>query len=301
MKLFRTLTIPSIIIACALAFTACGGDDPEPDPTPDRGESIEIPVPESLTFMTADDDNPLAGSIIPNVRYQIAVFPDDKTFDVTILGLSTAATSGGSPVVLSSLPYMTLPDGTLKADVTNIIADGDIMRFRKLSLHCPAPGATTSPDGNIFSLEMETWAKDEITVIPTTIICRGITEVALPGTDTFRSADTFYTITIAPDGQTADLIVSNARFAQNMPSVGDMLFASLAVTFEDGGYELKSTSLIPSIGGVPYPAFAITDLDIDVDLSSDADIEFSCGALGRSYRVEADDLTLTIPDLYDSK
>ena len=121
-------------------------------------------------------------------------------------------------------------------------------------------------------------------------MCVGSTDVK-SAMGNFNTKETSYLITFLSDTK-AEITVKNAKFAQNMPSVGDMVFSNLNVAYNEDGFVLTSPSLITTIAGVPYPSFAISDLRMEVDLEDlgDADFTFKCSAFGQVFTVDADDM-----------
>lgn len=268
-------------------LTSCGGDDDQP--TPDRGEvESTVTFPRGLTYVSPQG-NSVKGYIAETTGYAATMY-QNLTADLTL--------AGGINVKITDVPYKNATDGTIEADGTNVKADGDYTRFKEVEfeygpVNRSIPALSTD---NGFTIHCSLTASDntELLFIPSQVVCCGTTEVTSASTAPFSSTATTYLITLK-SATKATVTVRNARFAQNMPAVGDMVFDDVDITrFDDDGYYLGCASLVPSIMGVPYPSFAITDfsayIDIDDYDDDDSNITFGCNALGRSYTVKASGL-----------
>lgn len=284
----------AISTAAALGLAACGNDD-DPKQDPDRGTHTDVAAPEGFTFV-APDDNPAKGFVSTSADYTVE-FYENRTADIHIRGIQLAEGSAPAAIDITSVPYTRQSDGSYKIDAENLTSVGGAVRFSDLEMVC---GSTDNdalvdkePNAAIFSFSAETNSGMCLTFIPYDIVASGTT-VITGGDAPFTSRETSYAIYVDPATSLATVTVRNARFAPNMPSVGDMVFAGISVTFDDrGGYHLYSESLVPSIAGVPYPSFAIQRFNADVELDSDSDIDisFMCNAMGRSYTVTAENLS----------
>lgn len=272
-NLTRTLFI------CAIAATglaSCGGDDND-RPAPDRGKAETVNAPAGYAFYVPTGST---GSLVA-FNGSIDFYEKVKTADVKISLLN-----GNYGLNAPEIKYTVGADGIREIDAKS---NSNVAVYDEIEATVgTVPASAISVDGAvIFSLEMKT-RTGEITYIPKQACMMGKTQVTSAGSS-FETSDTWYTIDFMSDGK-ANLTVHNAKFASNMPAVGDMLFSDLTATYSYGKCMLTSTSLIPSIAGVPYPSFAISNLSIDVEFDGDADIRFECNAMGRSYTVKADDM-----------
>lgn len=280
----------ALLLAGALTglLTSCGGDDDQP--TPDRGEvESTVTFPRGLTYVRPQGNS--AKAYVAEATGYVATMYQNLTADLTL--------AGDVNVKITDVPYKNTANGTIEADGTNVKATGAYTRFKEVEFEYgpvnPAlPGLSTD---NGFTIHCSLTAADDtdINFIPQQVVCCGTTEVTAPSINSFTTSATTYLITIKSAGK-ATVTVRNARFAQNMPAVGDMEFDDVDITrFDDDGYYLECASLVPSIMGVPYPSFAITDFSayINIDDYDDDDsiITFGCNALGRAYTVKASGLS----------
>lgn len=279
----------ALLLAGALTglLTSCGGDDDKP--APDRGEVVAtVTFPAGLTYVSPQG-NSAKGYISKTTGYAATMY-QNLTADLNL--------AGGINAKITDVPYKNATNGTIEADGTNIKSSGDYTGFKEVEFEYgpvnPAIPAVDTDNG--FTIHCSLTASDntELLFIPSQVVCCGTTVVTSASTEPFSSTATTYLITLKSAAK-AKVTVRNARFAQSMPAVGDMVFDDIdIVRFDDDGYYLASASLVPSIMGVPYPSFAITDFSayIDIDDYDDADsnISFACGALGRAYQVKASKL-----------
>ena len=116
----------------------------------------------------------------------------------------------------------------------------------------------------------------KVTAVQKNIVYLGQTTVIGPSNSVpFTSNSQVYQLSINKD-LTAKLRISGAKFAQGMPPF-DMVFKDILVEVKSGlGYVLKSDALIPEIGNVPYPNYAITNLQGNGVFSTGLDLSFIC-------------------------
>lgn len=91
----------------------------------------------------------------------------------------------------------------------------------------------------------------------------------------FITKSPYYTVTLDPSTMLATIDVYQAEFAASMPAM-DMNFANVPFSVSNLGYKLTCEELIPTIKGVPYPNYKITDLEGDATFSSGLDLRFNC-------------------------
>ena len=269
-------------------LTSCGGDDDKP--TVDRGDVVMTEkFPAGLTYVCPQGVTAKA-YIADNTTYTAYMY-QNFTADLTL--------AGGVDAKLTLIPYKNTTNGVVVADGDNIIASGDYTRFKDVDFEYGplSPLLLAQPDDNGMIVHCSLTADDntEIYFIPRHVVCCGNTVVSSASSDSFTNSSTTYLITLK-SAEKATVTVRNARFAPNMPAVGDMVFDDVdVISFDDDGYYLSCASLVPSIMGVPYPSFAITDfsayIDIDGYDEEDSMISFGCNALGRSYKVKATSLS----------
>ncbi len=258
------------LMSCCMA--SCG-DSPEP-----VKDVVTASWPKSFNYVKTDGGN-------------------DQVFDAPVYKVEFENNSKTATVVMSNIRFSQgQTPGTYQLSGLNWQYDGSApvpTRVIKVkSPHCDTATPYTFSDLEIvwrettdidggkyegFSMEYTVDNNMHVTVLPYETMYTGSTEtVNVTAGSTFTSTSTIYTVTLRPATFTADIVVSKAAFAANMPALGDMLFPGVTLKLENGGFKMSCESLIPSIGGTPYPRFQITNLSGDCDLSDDMELVFDC-------------------------
>lgn len=261
-----TILLSMILVVAGLA--SCGGD--EPQPAVDRGEAVSVTSPDGRVVVS--------GEMIQPAKCTIDYYAKDKKADVTV------KLANGYAYSATEVPYK-IQEGRNVIDYTD---SSNSTVVKSTTGPMPTNMATTEA-AEIFSLNMRSGTAD-VLFVPAKSICVGQTTVT-SASGSFSNKEASYLVTFFSD-RIATITVHNAKFAANMPAVGDMEFADLNVTYTAKGFELNSDNLIPTIGGVPYPSFAISALHFAADLNGlgSATFTFTCGAFGQSFKVNATDL-----------
>lgn len=275
-KTFATYLL-AFMAASLGSLTSCDKDDP----IVDRGEAVKVESPAGRIFLVQEN-------WVGTGNCVIEYYDNVNTADMVMQGTST----GGKTLTFGvpELPFE-VKNGIRSSDGKMNYVDGET-NFSIFS--GPAPSNIATPeDAVVFSARISGRSNGDyykVVYIPNKSVCVGSTDVK-SAMGNFNTKETSYLITFLSDTK-AEITVKNAKFAQNMPSVGDMVFSNLNVAYNEDGFVLRSPSLIPTIAGVPYPSFAISDLRMEVDLEDlgDADFTFKCSAFGQVFTVDADDM-----------
>lgn len=262
-----------------IGLVSCSKDDD--DPVVDRGEAVKVEAPAGRIV---DVQSRWVGTGNCVIEYY------DKTNTADMI-MNAAATSVQTYTFsVPDFPFK-IKNG-IRSSEGKINHDDGETSFSIFS--GPVPSNIATPEeAVVFSAKILVDSYKnyyQLVYIPNKSVCVGSTDVK-SAMGTFTTKETSYLITFLSDSK-AEIMVKNAKFAQNMPSVGDMVFSGLDVTYNEDGFVLTSASLIPTIAGVPYPSFAISDLRMEVDLEElgDADFTFKCSAFGQVFTVVADDM-----------
>lgn len=84
-----------------------------------------------------------------------------------------------------------------------------------------------------------------------------------------------YLVSLNPTTGLATIDIYKAKFADKMPAM-DMKFENIPFQVSNTGYTLASEEIIPSIKNVPYPQYAITNLNGNATLATGMDLRFNC-------------------------
>lgn len=260
---------------------SCGSNDHNEENTDNLVEFVSASSFSYVTEMSTGLGNQYEGP-----TYRITFNDDKRTAKVEMQNVRYAFGQTAASYVFSNVPFTVDRSNNARViDVNRITPDkASAPVFTDLEIvalpekDIDMNGDATKPvamDGVAVSYEVD--GKYEVTNIPYRTVFEGTTTTT-NNTDQskFVSTKTTYVVDIDMTNMTGVLKINNPSFAANMPTLGTMEFAGLDVNIVDGGYELTCAQLIPSIGGTPYPRFAITNLSMKVELDGDAELKFNC-------------------------
>lgn len=264
-------------ITLATAMSACGGGD---TPVHDITEAISA---SSFTYVT---DQAGVGRVFSGPTYRVSFDNDEKTATVKMENVVWADGTQAASYVFTGVDWKFNPDNKARVIDCNrlqpdgaqtpVITDLDITMYEPKEIN----GQTVAGLSVSYTVD----GKYEVTNVPYRTMFTGSTEtVNKTDNSSFETTKTTYAVDIDPQSMTGVLKITSAAFASNMPSL-NMEFPGLIVNVVDGGYRLHSDNLIPTIAGTPYPRFAISDFEMDVELDGDSRLEFGCMGI---YKVEA--------------
>lgn len=272
-----------ILFACTAGalMWSCGSNDHNEENTDNLVEFVSASSFSYVTEMSTGLGNQYEGP-----TYRITFNDDKRTAKVEMQNVRYAFGQTAASYVFSNVPFTVDRSNNARViDVNRITPDkASAPVFTDLEIvalpekDIDMNGDATKPvamDGVAVSYEVD--GKYEVTNIPYRTVFEGTTTTT-NNTDQskFVSTKTTYVVDIDMTNMTGVLKINNPSFAANMPTLGTMEFAGLDVNIVDGGYELTCAQLIPSIGGTPYPRFAITNLSMKVELDGDAELKFNC-------------------------
>lgn len=119
------------------------------------------------------------------------------------------------------------------------------------------------------------------------IVMGGETTSTPVGGEAFSSKKPYYKIVPDFAKKTADINIINAQFANGMPAMS-MDFTDVPMSIDYGTITLKAENLVPSIKGVPYPSFPISNLKLQyMRWENNTTLSFGCMVRGVPYTVNA--------------
>ena len=270
---------PFLLTALALGvvMTSCGSDEKT---VHDITEAITT---SSFSYVT--DQNGV-GRVFSGPTYRVSFDNDEKTAVVKMENVVWADGAQPASYVFTGVSWKFNPDNKARVlECDRLVPDGaSAPVVTDLEITMYEPEEINGQVASGLSVSYTADGKYDVTNVPYRTIFTGATETVNSTDNTaFETTKTTYAVDIDPKSMIGVLKITNAAFAENMPSL-NMEFPGLVVIVEDGGYRLHSDMLIPTIAGTPYPRFAISDFEMDVDLDGDSHLEFGCMSI---YKVEA--------------
>lgn len=112
----------------------------------------------------------------------------------------------------------------------------------------------------------------------------GSTDSSAEGMPSFVKDETGFIATIADDARTVTIVIDGAQFIGMMPALV-ISFDNIPITEIDseGVYHFESPDFLPTIGGVPYEKYRITDLSGKLTPNVDFSMEFVCNVQNNSF------------------
>lgn len=146
----------------------------------------------------------------------------------------------------------------------------------------------------VYAIRMLVNGRYTVNVIPTQMLYFGTTTTTkYSDNSTFTTSVPKYAFTLDPDKKLATLDITGAQFVEAMPGM-NMTFGEIPFEIEGNTLKFKKDALIPTIKGVPYPNFPISDFESAVQMLNSASINFNCDAdrMGKfAVKVQLTDLS----------
>lgn len=262
-------------IACiaGLCLCSCGGNS---DDNPDK-EIYEAVSASSFSYVS--DNATGVGLVFEGPTYRIKYDEDALTAEIKMENIKFSDKMSATSYVFSNVPFSVDPrTGTKIIDVARLTPDSDNTPvFTDVEILAQPLKKIDEVEMDGVTVSYEVNGSVSVTNVPYRAVFEGATETVNSASGSaYVSTETNYVVDIDPRTMIGVLKVNNAAFAAEMPKLGTMEFAGLAVTIVDGGYILTSDELVPSIAGTPYPRYTVTNLRMKVDLNSGSELEFTC-------------------------
>ncbi len=262
-------------IACiaGLCLCSCGGNS---DDNPDK-EIYEAVSASSFSYVS--DNATGVGLVFEGPTYRIKYDEDALTAEIKMENIKFSDKMSATSYVFSNVPFSVDPrTGTKIIDVARLTPDSDNTPvFTDVEILAQPLKKIDEVEMDGVTVSYEVNGSVSVTNVPYRAVFEGATETVNSASGSaYVSTETNYVVDIDTRTMIGVLKVNNAAFAAEMPKLGTMEFAGLAVTIVDGGYILTSDELVPSIAGTPYPRYTVTNLRMKVDLNSGSELEFTC-------------------------
>ena len=239
------------------------------------------------------------------------IIPEDETKPVTLTGSQTYAFTLYDLTGLwtVSANNVNVPGfGTLEFTTPNMAASGTYNRYLDfLSPFTAKSGETISnfkallcsdyyyytgesststlQMGWLCSLSFDVPGKYKVRAFPDRAYFGGSTTSSFSGSDGseqhYTSESAQFGISLDIESRTAEIIIYNAKFAEQMPAISRMKLSGLTLEGDrEHGYEIKGTDITPLVGegqgAVPYPSFVFNEIEFHPtnDLMNRAECDF---------------------------
>lgn len=268
----KSYIMPIACAACMCLFS-CGSDNSD---NPEK-ELVEAVTASSFSYVS--DNATGVGLVFEGPTYRIKYNEDALTAEIKMENIRFADNMSATSYVFSNVPYsVDARTKTKKIDVAKLTPDSDNTTvFNNVRILSQPPVEIDGVEMDGVTVSYGVNGDVTVTNVPYRAVFEGTTETVNTGAgSSYVSTETNYVVDIDPRTMTGVLKVNKAAFAAEMPQLGTMEFAGLAVTIVDGGYILTSSQLVPTIAGTPYPRYTITDLRMEVDLNSESELKFTC-------------------------
>lgn len=283
MKITQRIALWGIALAGMAGLTACNNDE--------AGDLIVAQsVTDSYVYMlnTATGDDCYSTSVSYEIRYNYT----NSTGEVNLSNLQMPDGSKYPTMKLSGLKFAIDQDGWRILTGSNIkpsisgFANAPV--FDRFELH----ELDRTINGSYFPALKVAYTIDGVNTAVGSLHDQVLWGTVI-STDsegaTFTDTDNqIFVLQFDYEKQTAALTINNAKFSQGMPSM-TMTFAGIPYTMSiDGRIVLKATDdIIPTIGGTPYPQFAILNFRGECLLGQSLVVDFGCRPMGQAYTVHA--------------
>jgi len=299
----KKLSLIALLAVIVLAFSSCGNKDDDYKLTTQQNFT------QCFAKVTDTHVNHEEFTINSPVTIFLEVEYHSQTCNITISGLKKPDGTSYPSITIEELKWKANEQNWGICDepnpkVTTTAAASElpsITGFKFSWNNRDILGATLHADGvSVCNFSFMIDQRYSVTGSRSELIISGETTSTSESVEPYKSSYPIYTILLKFDTMTADLRITNASFAQEMPLM-QMDFLGIPFKFVDytGKYVLETEALTPSISGTPYPSFPITELKGEIDPSKGGTITFNCGVRGALYNVSANLDILAIPTTAD--
>lgn len=278
-----------LLVACAAALvSSCSLDSHDKN-------IIRTTYNYDQCFNAVTDMATGAVTTFTGVNYSL-VLQNDKEASLLINSLMLAA--GESPVQLklTGLRWSLADNQWQVVTVSNPKCSNDKYEITDLSVKQLLRKDRVG--GPVYDISFRVNGRYAVCALPLSMKYYGTTDViddVMPQPFSFER--TTYTLTFNPHASTADVLLGQAKFAENMPPM-DIQMKALPVSFNKAGFSFSTPEgekVTPYMGDVPMPAYPISDIKWNSTMFDPGTLLFSVtpGSMG-FFNVTAT-LTYTSP------
>lgn len=292
---FNRFLLP--VAALAMTMTSCFNDS-------DDSFSQTVTNVYANCFNVVRDNVTNAVTYTPAARYTVTFVTNASgatTAEISITNLripDVSLTNFDLPAIKVNLPAT--GDKPMTANAADLVPTNvsgttivfDQFNFSFLNRYIFESGISTASP--IYSIRFMVNGRYTVTVLPNQMLFFGKTSTTkYSDNSVFTTTVPRYAFTLDPDKKLATLDITGAQFLETMPGM-NMTFAEIPFELEGNTVKFNKDALTPSIKGVPYPNFPITDLEGAVQILNTASLSFNCDAdrMGKfAVKVDLTDLS----------
>ena len=240
-------------------------------------------------FNTVSDIATGNTSVMPIVKYKVVLKQNSERL-TAVISMSNFALEDlkNYDFVLPELAVSEKSDGTMVIEADGIKPKSgtetdyitfDRVEFKILQLSFKSTEGTTVLR-TIMSARFKVNGKWQVNAVPKEAICFAKTESVNDETGSkYTDNEALYTITFNYLTGLADIDIEGAKFMEKMPAM-NMKFPKVPFTASASGVVLHADEVVPTIGDVPYPQYAITDIDCVFNALATNTLTFKCNPGG---------------------
>ncbi|MCM1066075.1 MAG: hypothetical protein NC418_00695 [Muribaculaceae bacterium] len=277
----------SSLCACLCIFlvSSCSSD------RDDRNYS-EITFPGCFAFVTDVPNG--ADAVYTSVSYQVKQYYGDNSAEVLISGLKLPDGTSFPTMSLKGLTWTVDKDGwfvikskgEMKPTLSNYgtVPTFDTFELRYLNRYlqgAPSPGVCVRYMLNKVYSVTSAYARHNV---------YGLTESTNVATGTtFSTQATSYVLAFNMETRRLEITMNNSRFLEAMPTGFNIVLKNIPFTIVGSKAIWDVDAITPEIGGTPYPAYPISNLNGTFDFGDGLDMEFDCEPRGMgTFHVEVE-------------
>lgn len=283
MNYIKTLANTALAVALCCSFQSCTGDDEQ-----------ELKVEQNITsaFAHVYEISQGLSANYTGLSYNIVYDYIAATASVTINGLKLPGSEQYPSIKLTDVPfsvnqagYRVLDGKDLKVQMEGF---GTVPQFNNFNLIC----LDRMIGQNYYPALCMTYTIDSRYKVVSSVsdqVIQGTTVTTPEDGEAFTSTDPVYVLQFDFETQRAAITINGAQFDKNMPAQ-TMTFSNIPFEFDSKGKVTleKDDTIVPTIGGTPFPAFPITELSATCQLGEKMNLAFVCTIRGAKYQVNAD-------------
>lgn len=256
-------------LACMLMVTATSCDDTPNQPVNTHQLKGELPT----CIIPEDESKPV--TITGSQTYAFTMYDLNGLWTVSVANLNVP----GFGTLQFTTPQMA-PSGTynryLSFGSPLASSSGETINGFNALLCCDyyyytGESSTSSlPMGWLCSLSFDVPGKYSVRAFPDHAYFGGSTASSFTGSDGseqhYVSDTALFGVSLDIESRTAEIIICNAKFAEQMPAISRMKLSGLTLEGDrEHGYEIKGKDITPIVGegqgAVPYPSFVFNEIE----------------------------------------